>query len=68
VSTQRDRQAPYLSAPELAKPQGMSGAEQFWAIKHDVKLSAVWRCRTSVARHQSVPALGLVHRHDDGNQ
>ena len=31
----------YPQAPELAKPQNMTAAEQFWVIKHGVKLSAM---------------------------
>ena len=31
----------YPQAPELAKGQDMSAAEQFWIIKHGVKLSAM---------------------------
>ena len=31
----------YPQAPELAKPQDLSAAEQFWIIKHGVKLSAM---------------------------
>lgn len=31
----------YPQAPELAKPQDMTPAQQFWIIKHGVKLSAM---------------------------
>ncbi|WP_033966306.1 c-type cytochrome [Sphingomonas sp. Ant H11] len=31
----------YPQAPELAKPQDLSAGEQFWIIKHGVKLSAM---------------------------
>lgn len=31
----------YPRAPELARPQNMTAAEQFWIIKHGVKMSAM---------------------------
>ena len=31
----------YPQAPDFTKPQEMSAAEQFWAIKHGIKLSAM---------------------------
>jgi mono/diheme cytochrome c family protein len=31
----------YPPAPELARPNGRSAAEQFWIIKHGIKLSAM---------------------------
>jgi len=31
----------YPQAPELARPQDLTAAEQFWIIKHGVKLSAM---------------------------
>ncbi|MEO9132907.1 MAG: cytochrome c [Sphingomonas sp.] len=31
----------YPQAPELVKPQDMTAAQQFWVIKHGVKLSAM---------------------------
>ena len=34
-------QGPYPQAPELAKVDDRSAAEQFWTIKHGVKLSAM---------------------------
>jgi mono/diheme cytochrome c family protein len=44
----------YPQAPELARSQDQSAAEQFWTIKHGVKLSAMpaWG-RTHEARRQS---------------